>query len=270
MKKVLAVLILSVFFLTSTTVVSASNNDHNSTWFEKTTFSIFSSGEVGAVTGQENDPSEKQNSNIKTTLKHKSLQQIVADVFELKEGKIGEILMQFFQNSTGWIWIIQEGVLPEDTNASTLTTTEGLVTTLDYNKLKNATKLSVARTVIHELMHAYITLYFRFDQSNAKKDYPGVVAAWGATTVPDYNEIQHEEMEASFVGEIAVALKEYGNKIGLSLNDTIYSDLAWGGLGFQNSTQLSDQDKERIRLRINTEQLNIAFASVLPVGPKLG
>ncbi len=59
----------------------------------------------------------------------------------------------------------------------------------------------------------------------------------------------------------------YSENAGLSLSDdTVYTDLAWGGLDFKNNSQLSDEDKERVQLRLSAEQLNIDISEEAPVG----
>jgi hypothetical protein len=200
--------------------------------------------------------------DIKNDLENIVLKQILNNVMNLEQGKIGEILQQFSINNSRYIWTLQEGSLPEYTNAITQLTTEGAVTILDYNKLSYASNLSVARTVIHELVHAHLLLFFAYETSNASKEYPGIPEAWYASSQPDYNAIQHEEMAASFVDDIALALKEYSETLNMFFDDSVYSDLAWGGLDFQNNTALEEADKKRIQLRLVSAQLNISVEDV--------
>ncbi|MBD0278383.1 MAG: hypothetical protein ICV81_10540 [Flavisolibacter sp.] len=206
--------------------------------------------------------------NIKNDLRHESLKEVFSGLINLKEGKIGEIIGKFSQTNSNWVWKVKEGNLPKNTNALTIWTNDGAVTTLDYSKLKTATKLSVVRTMIHELVHAYLLLYFRFDGLNASKDYPQMVAAWNTTPDPDLNNIHHSEMATSFVDAITLALREYGRSINQSVQDSVYIDLAWGGLDFHNNNQLTKEEKMQIQQRLTTEQFGIAF-SVLPVWPDL-
>ena len=181
---------------------------------------------------------------------------------------MGEIINLFTGANQNWNWTVQEGILPASYNGTTTQLLSGTVlTTLDGTKLTKATNLAVARTIIHELVHAYLTTYFRYDQVNASKDYPQILRAWQTQKNPDYNQIQHDEIEKSFVEYIAIALKEYSESIGLSyIDDTVYADLAWGGLDFNNNSRLSDEDKERIQLRLSAEQINMKFSEEAPVG----
>ncbi|HLL44380.1 MAG TPA: hypothetical protein VK369_14620 [Segetibacter sp.] len=207
---------------------------------------------------------------IKAALEHESFKQVLVEITTLQVGKIGTIISLFLNNSTYWNWFITEGDLPENVNATTQVNSGIAVTTLDYNKLKDATNLSVARTMLHEMIHSYLTLYFQYDGINAKKEYPEVLEAWQASNNPDYNEIQHTEIEKNFVYDIAESLSEYGQNVGLiSVDSSIYRDLSWGGLDFESNNLLTQTDKNRIQDRINAEQLSIQFDTQSPVGTQL-
>ncbi len=203
---------------------------------------------------------------IKDELEEESLKEILAGVLKLKEGKIGEIINKFLSNTLHWTWMIREGSLPENVNGRTQFTSEGVVTILDFDKLQNATNLSIGRTMIHEMIHAYLTLYFRYDSGKANKDYPAIPVAWMASEDPDLNKIQHDEIERSFINDIASALNEYAKTVGLNdIDEYVYTDLAWGGLDFQSSTQLTADIKKRIQNRLKAEQLNKQVDTEKPV-----
>lgn len=203
---------------------------------------------------------------VEDELENDNLREILSGVLNIKGGKIGEIISKFSSAAENWNWKIQEGELGENHNGTTELFTQGAVTILNSSRLLKATNLAVARTIIHELVHSYLAVYFRYDAVNAGRDYPRLVKAWQMDKNPDYNELQHDEIERSFVGDIASALKEYGENSGLKIDDIVYQDLAWGGLDFNNNSQLTDEDKQRIQLRLSAEQLNRSFASQIPVG----
>ena len=196
--------------------------------------------------------------SIQNDLNHIELKEIAQQVFDIKEGKISDILYGFSSDVKNWNWILEEGLLPENTNASTRFTVQGAVTTLDYNKLAKATSISVARTIIHEMVHAYLLLSFQYNSLNAKQLFPGMVTAWNNETNPDFNEIQHQEMALSFVDDIAFALQEVNERQGVVADNSIYLDLAWGGLDFQNNESFDDTDKERIQIRLVAAQLSLS------------
>lgn len=193
---------------------------------------------------------------IEDDLENKVPKEILTNVLNLEQGKVGEIINKFPINSDTWTWRIQQGTLADNINAVTRLANGTAVTTLDYKKLKYASNLSIARTIIHELVHAYLLLYFNYETVKATEEYPGIVKAWYAASEPDYNAIQHEEMAVSLVDDIALALKEYSENLNLSFDNSIYFDLAWGGLDYQNNSEFTEADKKRIKLRLVSAQLN--------------
>ena len=212
-------------------------------------------------------PLTNSEDTIQDGLQNDYLQQVLSEVLDLKSGKVGEIINLFTEANQNWNWTVQEGILPASYNGTTQLLSGEVLTTLDGTKLSKATNLAVARTMIHEMVHAYLTTYFKYDPVNAAKDYPQILRAWVTQKNPDYNEIQHDEIEKSFVEYIAMALKEYSESMSLSfIDDSVYTDLAWGGLDFKNNSQLTDEDKERIQLRLSAEQLNKVFSEGVPVG----
>jgi hypothetical protein len=208
----------------------------------------------------------KVTNGIKDELEDRYLRQIFAEVLTIKGGKIGEIISRFQSNTSYWVWTIGESKLPENINGITKLNAEGAATVLDYNKFQNASRLSVAGTILHEMVHAYLTLYFFRDGLNAKKEYPAILNAWMTSKKPDYNKIQHDEIVRSFIGDIAAALDEYSVMAGLNNADKdVYTDLAWGGLDFQDNIELTAEMKTRIQNRLVAEQLNQPLGSEMPV-----
>jgi hypothetical protein len=204
---------------------------------------------------------------IKNELENKNLRQVLTDVIKIKEGKIGVIISKFLNNTSHWVWIIGERDLPQNVNGITQLTSDTALTLLDYNKFQYATNLSIAHTIIHEMIHAYLTLYFMYDPVNARKDYPEIFNAWITSKDLDFNRIQHDEIERSFMDDLALALADYSEIVGLtSVDKYVYSDLAWGGLDFQNNIQLTAGIKKRIQNRLSAEQLNEPFGTEEPVG----
>ena len=195
-------------------------------------------------------------SGIIVELKKPNLKKIVAEVVKIKGGRIGRIIEMLESHSPGWRWVLKEGHLPDDVNGQSRLTSIGVLTTLDYRKLENASNLSIARTIIHEMVHAYLTLYFRYDQIRAIQDHPEIYKAWQRNQFADYNKIQHDEIEKTFLNDIATALKEFGVKKKLHVANIVYSDLAWGGLDVKNSRLLTALEKIRIQSRLIAEQSN--------------
>jgi hypothetical protein len=197
------------------------------------------------------------------------LKQVLAKLKAIKSGKFGEIINKFSNGDIpNWTWEIKEGTVPSDQNANTRYTYGKATTTLDYDKLKNATNMSTARTMVHESIHAYLSVFFINDPGTAAKTYPEMVKAWNRAKHPDYNQVQHDQMERSFVDDIAAVLKEFGTSLGLQMDDLDYKDMAWGGLDFLNNTSLTDDDKDRIGHRLLAEQTNARSGTTYPIGTK--
>jgi hypothetical protein len=202
-------------------------------------------------------------------LDDKRLKRILSGVLKIKGGKIGKIIEKLESHTPDWLWVVREGSLPENVNGQTKLTSKGALSILDYTQLENATNLSIARTIIHEMVHVYLTLYYRYDQIRAIKDFPAIYNAWQIKKYADYNQIQHDEIEKTFVNDIASALKEYSVNTNMDANDLIYYDLAWGGLNVQNSRLLTDKEKRRIQNRLSAEQSGRRNGTENRVGTRL-
>lgn len=108
-----------------------------------------------------------------------------------------------------------------------------------------ATNLSWARTILHESIHAYLSVYFALDRPGWIASYPQMVEEWGR--INNWNDVHHEEIARSLVQDIALSLKDYGDSKGYNLPVQFYEDLSWGGL--QNTStfnSLTNSEKNRI------------------------
>lgn len=56
--------------------------------------------------------------------------------------------------------------------------------------------------------------------------------------------------------DIAAGLKAYADTMNLSVDESVFSDLARAGIDIENDKTLTEVDKRRIQLRIRAEQLN--------------
>lgn len=129
--------------------------------------------------------------------------------------------------------------LPNNINGKTYPPSDYIIT-IDINNNKlNRPNLSIARTIIHETIHAEM---FRkimsildnggdlngltkseWTQKLSKGDYPGIFDYYSRYGV---NDMQHQQMAAHYVSTISNYLSEFQS--GLSPN--IYNSLAWTGL----------------------------------------
>jgi len=106
--------------------------------------------------------------------------------------------------------------------------------------LNTATDLSIARTAIHENLHAILMFFIRTEFYYILEDNPTyaqlleaycdyLVASGSIPFMPANNNLSHAFM-AQFVGDIADTLKAYGVSKGYNLPESYYNAMAWGGL----------------------------------------
>ena len=207
--------------------------------------------------------------SIQDQLLHRDLQNVLKSVLATRQGKVAAIADTFSSIHTNWVWIVQEGELPKNIVGQSRLDGDAVITVFDYNKLRHATDLFAASNILHEMMHAYLTLYYRCDPYAARKEYPGIQTAWQKRRAFNYNDVQHEEIEKRFRADIAAALAAYSKLVNLNVDNSVLSDLAWGGLEFRNNDNLTQEDKVRIHARLLAELLNAEVGDERPAGVAL-
>jgi hypothetical protein len=165
-------------------------------------------------------------------------------------GLLAFVVNQFGGDNTKYNWALQNGSLSPGTYGSTGPYDKQyhfVTTTFDASQWRNASDLSIARTMLHEAVHAYLLSYFADNYSLAKAEYPDLVEAYTSAGVANPNIPQHNFIAQDLLNDIAYALQQYGVSQGYSLPSQFYSDMAWGGLESSNSfKKLSQADRERI------------------------
>ncbi len=184
------------------------------------------------------------------------MQTIVNDLKNLTLGSVGQIIQKFSGTVPGYNWEMKDGSLVGGQNAFTNQaynkTTGTVTTTFDGSKFTNSTELSIARTILHESVHAYLVTYFMTDPLAASKSYPQLLQDY--FQLQDANAAHHIEITRSFVNDIAIALQEFGISKGYNLNFQFYQDMAWAGLSATPAFQaLSQSDQNRINDTIQIE-----------------
>jgi len=185
------------------------------------------------------------------------MQKVLDNIKKLSAGKIADIIQKFAGVDPKYNWEVKDGTLPTNENANTsqqYNSTLGTVTTtFDASKFTNATDLSIARTIMHESIHAFLVVYFKTDPQSASKSYSQLLEDY--YQLQDANATHHIEMTRSFINDIAASLQEYGISQGYSLDTQFYQDMSWGGLTSTPAFQaLSQTDQDRINKVILTEQ----------------
>lgn len=178
------------------------------------------------------------------------MQSIVTDLKNITQGSVGQIIQKFSGTTPGWNWELKDGSLSGGTGqtdppALYNQTTGTVTTTFDSQAWLNATDLSWARTILHESVHAYLSVYFATDQQNFIRTYSQMVQDWG--TLQNWDAVHHEEFARSLVTAIADALQSYGTSKGYSLTRQFYEDMSWAGLqGTSTFKNLPAADQTRI------------------------
>jgi hypothetical protein len=120
------------------------------------------------------------------------------------------------------------------------------VITLSNDYLQSATSLSIARTIIHETVHAYLLQQIHIRNGNTDLNTFGLLQEY-ALKYPEKNDYHHATMSQFILG-MTVSLynwdKNFGPTAG-SLNFEYYYSMAFGGLvKYNDPTQLIDEAKQ--------------------------
>ena len=158
---------------------------------------------------------------------------VVADIKKL-EGGINEAIKSFTGKFAQFNWKLNTGTNIGGTNASTSRkydfNSKTATTTLDISKFKASSRLSIARTLLHEALHAYMLSVMKTDVQKFENDFPALMEAYSNSTYSTVEEAQHASFVNDWVDGIAASLQELGRSMGLVNDYQFYSDLAWGGL----------------------------------------
>lgn len=186
-------------------------------------------------------------------------------------------------------WEIKEvAQLPSPyTNADALTSINGqntyATTELNQSKLVNATNISLARTILHEAIHAFIYNYINNQSQLTQAQKDQILALPFAKKLkefirlfhPNQSNQFHNAMALNFHDDIRDALKALCPIMGITIGgtdlDTFCSDMAWGGLQDDNTDSpwmqlLTSEDRARITKRLELELNNIpTFSGYVPM-----
>jgi hypothetical protein len=142
--------------------------------------------------------------------------------------------------------------------------------------LANATNISLARTIIHEAIHAFIYNFINNQSQLTQAQKDQILALPFAKKLKEFYRLFypgkanafHNSMALNFHNDIRDALKILCTNIGISLSgtdlDVFCSDMAWGGLQNNDSDSpwmdpniLTNEDRARITKRLDIELNNI-------------
>lgn len=116
--------------------------------------------------------------------------------------------------------------------------------TINKNYIAKASPISLARTMLHEAIHAeifrkIISANFQIDPNN----FPGIWYYWVKykNGNNDGNDYQHNQMADFYRGKIIAGLKQFDAKRGETHTEFQYQALSWGGLYGTRPWQLLQQ-----------------------------
>ena len=157
------------------------------------------------------------------------LTQVILDLFEMNNGTN---LIYIHSNT-----LYSNGSTTPNSqlNTSCANHTCDIIVRLEASYLETATDISIARTVIHESLHAilvYMAEEGLLSELPNDPDFSDLATAHinYLSGLPSNLGQTHHELMASFVGDIATSLSQYGQQNGYNLSYQFYNDMAWGGL----------------------------------------
>ncbi|MGY6745076.1 MAG: hypothetical protein ACXIUQ_20255, partial [Cecembia sp.] len=171
----------------------------------------------------------------------------------LSEFSFAEEIYNLFENSKKFDLIIKNANLSgvNGSTVSSLNRNTGKIEvtiTLSNNYLGKATKLSIARTIIHEMVHGFINYELNSGNFEFSSYFNKNFEKYLTVKNPDMNRAHHELMGA-YVDMIAFSLKKwdfmFGDGLG-NLGDDYYKAMAFGGLFKTNTNIPTDSFKELI------------------------
>ncbi|MBB5619539.1 hypothetical protein HDE69_000575 [Pedobacter cryoconitis] len=217
-----------------------------------------SGGTDGTIQAKNNEFADKiDDAKLKDCFKR-----VLQQLKNMDRACLPNLVTVFSGTTPGYNWKMVDGTLGADENAVTKSAYDKVsgiaTTTFDSDKFRGSSDLAIAKTILHESVHAYLITYFGIDPLAAQKTYSEYLEDYNTTAHYDMNAAQHNEIVRNFVGSVAGNLITYGKNQGYNLPDQFYYDLSWGGLqktsAFKN---FSPDVQKRILNVIKIEQSGI-------------
>lgn len=214
---------------------------------------------TGGSTGSDGDNTTSGDQIIFDSLFENSIAGCVYENLQVESGDYKNIIKRFDgEFPVSHLKFSLSNTLPNNTNAITIPPSQYVIEIkLNGNNL-NRPVLSIARTIIHETLHAEMFRKLMSILNNggdldgltksqlnsmlSNGDFPGVFDYYTRFGV---NGFQHEQMAAHYIDTMASILMEYDNG---NSNIQFYKDLSWVGL--KNTTVWNDKPYSE-KLRIN-------------------
>lgn len=193
---------------------------------------------------------------------------------------ISQVLAKLDANGSLYNTIIKSEVAPSQQPAQTVRNSAYNYTIYISTDYTGKTKLFIAASMFHELVHTYFLSIVDDYKSNPNNNqnlynlnsFPSLFQAYCDKKYPPAlgvsQNLHHLEMANYYVDAIARALQEYQTGIPVATGSSpqqIYSDLAWGGLNgtpvFDVNYPVGNPNRQRILNRYTCEQNGTPIAA---------
>jgi hypothetical protein len=214
----------------------------------------------------------------------------------LKQGDIASMITRFapaasifnINMSTGQVQNNNANIWAQTNPVNGSSTDINMIFNQDYingnDNPNRPTDLSVATTMAHEIVHAYLISQLKENKTLGASviyDFPTIYEAYvqqeitkNPKVLPDEH---HELIAKKYVNSIASTIQEFhtGQPVTSGFPHQVYLDMAWGGLDktkIFNTTYPNDpnhknyKDRERILGRIITEKKGDVYGIYSPIG----
>lgn len=202
----------------------------------------------------------------------------------LQDSDLSKIISRFFPTSQYNLEIKTETLPPINLGSTNWkAATNGSAIPYEYiikisDLPSSATNLSLAQTIIHEIIHALFLSYaddlLQTGDNELEDNFPEL---WNWYLSNRYgnnaNTVHHETLANKYVDIIARALQEFNTGVPVGGDETpqqVYSDMAWGGLTsteiFNTMHPVGSASRQRIEDRIFAETFNTTTGSQIPIG----
>ncbi len=166
---------------------------------------------------------------------------IFEELKELEENDIADIIYRFDNPTSNYDWEMKSMIplINPGLDAETDWKRDFSDNPIDYNYLthikpsyvNNATRIAIARTLLHEMLHTYLISLVDDAILTGSSDVTQFPLLWNALVNNTYNDnpsrLQHEIIGRNFIEPMRDALIEWD---GGKESDKYYEDLAWGAL----------------------------------------
>ncbi|MFJ1429176.1 SprT-like domain-containing protein [Capnocytophaga canimorsus] len=152
-----------------------------------------------------------------------------------RKHNFSQMIIDLFEKSSQTHLTFTNGITKNGANGST----KGTTITLNNNYLQTATQLAIARTIIHEMVHAYLNATYRNYSGFENKPFWFLLDDYFKKNKSKYkgaNRLHHEFMK-QYVEAMAFSLQQWDIQYGTrrDLGFEYYKALSFGGL-FQTDT----------------------------------